>query len=270
MGTYVVTGAALRPGGQFGIGGALKKKLTAQGHEVIAVDVTDAEIIGDLSTTEGRRSIVDEIHRLAPNGIDGLATCAAVSGLSASPEILAEVNFFGTIDVINGCRDLLKANNGSAVIVSSHTLVLMPDDEIVKLYQTLDRKQILDGIKDKKGRVVYASGKQALVHWMRSMVPEYAADGIRLNTVVPGFTDTPMASRRDATPETLKLYDEFQSSIPLGQRMGKPEEVAAGIEFLMSPAASFVCASVLFVDGGHDTNLRPGFIKFDSLSGGTR
>ena len=260
MGTYVVTGAALRPGGQYGIGGALKKKLIAEGHEVIAVDVTDAEIVGDLSTTEGRASIVDEIHRLAPNGIDGLATCAAV--LDSRPENLAEINFFGTVDVINGCRDLLKAKNGSAVIVSSHTLVLMPDDEIVKLYLTLDREQILYGIKDKHGRVVYASGKQALVHWMRKMVPEYAADGVRLNTVVPGFTDTPLASRSDATPERVKRYDEFQSAIPLGQRMGKPEEVAAAIEFLMSLAASFVCGSVLFVDGGHDTNLRPGLIKF--------
>ena len=261
MGIYVVTGAAVRPSRQVGIGGALKKKLLAGGHDVIAVDRADAEIVGDLATPEGRQLIVEEIHGLAPDGLDGIATCAGVSGLTSDPEVLVEVNFFGTVDVINGCRDLLKMKSGSAVVVSSHTLVLMPDEEIVELYSSLDRQHILKGIEGTQGRVVYASGKQALVHWMRQAVPDFAADDIRLNTVVPGFTDTPMASRDGADPETIKLYDDFQSLIPLGQRMGKPEEVAAGINFLLSSEASFVCGSVLFVDGGHDTNLRPGRIS---------
>ncbi len=261
MGTYVVTGAALRPN-RLGIGGALKQRLLDAGHSVIAVDLSDAEIMADLSTSEGRKGVVDTLAEAAPDGLDGLATCAAVGGGLATPQQLAEVNFFGTIDLINGCRDLLKRKNGSAVVVSSHTFVLWPREDIVELFLTMDRQKILEGVEQRSPRSVYASGKRALVHWMRSHVAEFAGDGIRLNTVIPGFTDTPLASREGATDEVRKAMDEFQSSIPLGQRMGKPDEVAAGIEFLLSPAASFVCGAVLYVDGGHDVNLRPGPIEY--------
>lgn len=261
MGTYAVTGAAVRPGG-VGIGGALKQRLLDAGHTVFAVDLSDAEIVGDLSSPDGRGQVIAALSEAAPEGLDGLATCAAVGGGLATPEQLAEVNFFGTVDVINGCRELLKKKRGSAVIVSSHTFVLWPKEDIVALFESLNRERILEGVKARSPRSVYASGKRALVHWMRSQVADFAADGVRLNSVVPGFTDTPLASREGASEETRKAMDAFQNSIPLGQRMGKPEEVAAGIEFLLSPEASFVCGSVLYVDGGHDVNLRPGPIDY--------
>jgi NAD(P)-dependent dehydrogenase (short-subunit alcohol dehydrogenase family) len=261
LGTYVITGAALGSDGRYGIGGALKRKLTAKGHEVIAVDLRDAEMIGDISKPEERLRVVEELHVRAPDGLDGLATCAAVSSGASASQMLAEVNFFGTVDLIEGCRDLLKKKGGSAVIVSSHTFVLYPKEDVVELFMSLDRDKILAGVESRSGMTVYASGKRALVKWMRERVAAYASEGIRLNAVVPGFTDTPMTSR-ERSPEEQKFVDDFQRSIPLGQRKGKPEEVAAGIAFVLSPEASFVCGSVLFVDGGHDANLRPGPIGY--------
>ncbi len=260
MGTYVITGAALSDDKMHGIGGAVRKKLTEQGHRVISVDLRDADIIGDLSTPAGRNMVIEQIHKEAPDGLDGITTVAAVIG-DHGTEAVAEVNFFGTIDLINGCRDLLKAKQGSAVIVSSHTFVLWHKEDLVELFGTLDREAILKGVANRSGMSTYASSKRALINWMRQQVPAYAADGIRLNAVVPGFTDTPM-NARERTPEMQKAADDFQSKIPLGQRMGKPEEVAAGIVFMLSAEASFVCGSVLFVDGGHDTNLRSGTVAF--------
>ncbi len=261
MGTYVVTGGAMRPG-RLGIGGALKQQLLDAGHSVIAVDRSDAEIVADLSEPAERLRAVEELSTRAPEGIDGMATCAAVGGAAVTPQMLAEVNFFGTIDLINGARPLLKKKAGSVVVVSSHTFVLWQKDDIVDLFMSLDREQILAGIETSSPRAVYASGKRALVQWMRSQVAAYAADGVRLNTVVPGFTDTPLTSREGASADEQRLMDQFQSSIPLGQRMGQPEEVASAIEFLLSPKASFVCGSVLYVDGGHDVNLRPGPVEY--------
>ena len=62
MGIYAVTGSALPEGGKVGIGGALRRLLVADGHEVISVDRRDADVIADLSTDAGRREAVAAIR----------------------------------------------------------------------------------------------------------------------------------------------------------------------------------------------------------------
>jgi NAD(P)-dependent dehydrogenase (short-subunit alcohol dehydrogenase family) len=64
--TYVVTGAAS------GIGAAVAKYLRKRGARVIACDLQDADVIGDLATSEGRGALVDGLRRLAAGGIDGI------------------------------------------------------------------------------------------------------------------------------------------------------------------------------------------------------
>ncbi len=264
MGIYAVTGSALTEGRPTGIGGALRRLLEADGHDVISIDQRDADIIVDLSTPAGRMEAIAAIHERAGEGLDGIATIAAVSGATSGNDALVEVNFFASIELVDGVRDLLKKRGGSAVLCSSHTFVLMPKEDLVDLYLTLDRDKIIAGVEERSGMSVYASGKKALVMWMRQNVPAYAADGIRLNTVVPGFTDTPMTVREGRSERELEFYDDFQSKIPLGQRKGKPEEVAAGFRFLLGPDASFVNGVTLFVDGGHDTTLRPDAREFSA------
>lgn len=263
MGIYVVTGSAIPGEGKVGIGGALRKRLTADGHTVISIDRRDADVIVDLSTEAGRAEAIAAIRERAPDGLDGIATIAAVPGAGGN-EALVGVNFFASIELVDGVRDLLKARGGSAVLCSSHTFVLFPQEELVDLFLTLDREKIEAGVEGARGMSVYASGKKALVLWMRQNVPSYSADGIRLNAVVPGFTDTPMTTREERSEKEQKAFDEFQSQIPLGQRRGKPEEVAAAFRFLLGEDASFVNGVTLFVDGGHDTTLRPDAREFSS------
>ena len=257
VGTYAITGSAQPERGQVGIGGALRRLLVADGHDVISVDRRDAEVIVDLSTDAGRSEAIEAIRERTPDGLDGIATIAAVSGAGGDARALVNVNFFASIELVEGLRDRLEQRRGSAVLCSSHTFVLYPKEDLVDLYLTLDREKIEAGVEGRNPMSVYASGKKALVMWMRDRVPAYAADGIRLNAVVPGFTDTPMTVREGRSEKELEVFDDFQSKIPLGQRRGKPEEVAAGFRFLLRPDASFVNGVTLFVDGGHDTTLRP-------------
>ena len=74
MGTYAVTG------GSSGIGAKTVNLLKQNGHEVLNIDLRGGDITADLSTPDGRQHVIDELHRLCPDGLDGLVCNAGVSG----------------------------------------------------------------------------------------------------------------------------------------------------------------------------------------------
>ena len=76
------------------------------------------------------------------------------------------------------------------------------------------------------------------------------------------LSETPMTALEGRSEAERQWAEDFRSQIPLGQRQAKPEEVAAAFRFLFSPEASFVNGITLFVDGGHDSTLRPDAREF--------
>ena len=91
----------------------------------------------------------------------------------------------------------------------------------------------------------YVSSKGGVTLLTRAMAIDHAKQGIRVNAICPGPTDTPML-RTAMTPEQL---DAFAKTFPMG-RLGRPEEIAGAAVFLASEDASFVTGSLLYVDGG--------------------
>src|SRR5579883_1969167 len=91
----------------------------------------------------------------------------------------------------------------------------------------------------------HTSTKGGVTLLTRSMAIDYAKQGIRVNAICPGPTDTPML--RNAL--TLKELEAFARTLPMG-RLGQPEEIAGAALFLASEDASFVTGAVLYVDGG--------------------
>ncbi|HEX8099778.1 MAG TPA: SDR family NAD(P)-dependent oxidoreductase [Actinomycetota bacterium] len=97
------------------------------------------------------------------------------------------------------------------------------------------------------GLTYYAGAKAAMINLTKTVSREWAASGVRVNAVAPGWIETEMNERaRQEVPEFVR---STTSAIPMG-RWGRAEEVAAAALFLCSPAASFITGAVLVIDGG--------------------
>lgn len=97
---------------------------------------------------------------------------------------------------------------------------------------------------------VYSASKAAIAQFVRVWAVELADRRIRVNTLVPGPTETPGLAGLAATPaESQRLLAEEAVRVPL-RRLGQPSEIAAGALFLASDEATFVTGSELFLDGG--------------------
>ena len=251
MKTYAMTGGAS------GIGSGVKKQLIQNGFKVIDVDVRDSDIIADLSTDEGRKTAISGIRSAIPEGLDGFIPCAGLGAHVENSQKIIKVNFFGVVTIIEGIRDLLEKKDGSIVIISSNSAP-MPNEnqELVDAMIEGNEKGAGDIADQFDGFTAYVSSKLAITRWMRRNAPEFITQGVRLNAVAPGITQSGMTDAAFEAPSTAEAMQAFAESVPVGF-IAKPAHIAHAVLFLLSEEAEFICGSVLFVDGGHDAMLRP-------------
>lgn len=252
MGTYAVSGAAS------GIGAAVVKRLTGDGHRVIGIDRADADVVADLSTDEGRQAAIADVRHLSEGRLDGVVPCAGLGPVTGlDPALLVSVNYFGAVELVAGLRPVL--GDGSAVVfLSSNSVTSQPGwaAEVASACLKGDEPAARAAAAASEPVHVYPATKAAVAYWARreGVKPEWGGAGIRLNAVAPGLIETPMSDAMKADPKLGPFVKAYPSALGRG---GRPDEIANVVAFLLSPESSLLVGSVVFADGGTDALLNP-------------
>lgn len=265
MGTYLVTGAAS------GIGAATAADLRSQGHAVIGVD-RDAgpepaspdqgcTIIADLSTADGRRSALDELAVvLGGAALDGAVFAAGLGPTRGAEDTIAAVNVLGVTELLTRIRPALAAAGNAKVVVFGSNSTTSTPMVSARTVRRLIRGDLDAAVKQIRRRgaasaaIAYAASKTAVTWWSRQQAvrPEWAGAGIRINVIAPGPVMTPLLRSQLDGAQGRNVR-----SFPLPIReYGTPEQISAWVQMMLSPAADFLCGSVITVDGGTEALLR--------------
>lgn len=234
-------------GGNSGIGLASAKRFAAEGGRVIitgrnpeTLDAAAAEIgqgatayRSDIADIDSLDPVIDAI-RAAHGRIDVLFVNAGVGGFASvrdvTPAMWDEVhgvNLRGCFFAVQGALPLM-GRGGSIVLTGSIGAVL--------------------GVP---GNAAYAAAKAGLRAAARILATELVKEGIRVNVVSPGPTETPIINRNPgmSADDVAGLRAAMTEAVPM-KRMGEADEIARAVLFLASAEASFITGVDLFVDGG--------------------
>jgi len=251
MATIAITGAGS------GIGAATRARLQRAGSRVLGVDLRGAEIAADLGKAAGRARAAREIVSASNGELSGLALCAGVGPSHGSSPLIISVNYFGVVELLDRLFDELKAASPSAAVaVSSNSATTVPGipEELIAAMLEGDEGNSRWVAESVHPTLAYAASKLALARAVRQRAPTWAEAGVRLNAVAPGAVRTPLL---EAGLEDAELGPLIRAvPMPIGE-FGRPEQIAAVIDFLLSEDASFLVGSIVFADGGTDALTRP-------------
>jgi NAD(P)-dependent dehydrogenase (short-subunit alcohol dehydrogenase family) len=245
---------ALVTGASRGIGAASARALAAAGARVIVTDIIDTQqIASEIGGLARRLDVTDEADWAAAmtfakdqaGGLDILVNNAAIFFIKPAVQT-----------TLKEWRHLFAINVDGVFLGCKHAIPLLAE----RAARWSGGASIINmssaaGIKGGANHVAYASSKGAVRLMTKGLANELAAQRIRVNSIHPGFIDTPMGEQvvTDNTARTgesgAAVRQRLIASHPLG-RIGEPRNIADGVAFLASDRAAFMTGSELIIDGG--------------------
>lgn len=227
-------------GGSRGIGKAIVEDLAAAGAKVLFTYRSSAEAAEAIAEATGATAIQADVadeaacqalvaRTEALGGLDAVVNNAGITrdGLmlrmpDSDWDAVLRTNLDGTFRMCRAAAAImLRQRRGSIVNLTS-----------------------ISGIRGNSGQANYAASKAAVAAMSRSLAKELAKRSIRVNCVAPGFIDTDMVQSMDP-----RIVAGVKKAVPM-RRLGKPEEVAKLVRFLVSDDSSFITGQEIVVDGG--------------------
>ncbi len=245
--TYDFTGqVALVTGASSGLGLATAQAFAAAGAAVVLSDIDEKRLNAatDALAAEGRR-VLGVVCDVAD---EGEAEALVAQTLAAFGRLDMAYNNAGVLGPMCDMTDETGEGFDQVNAVNLRGVWTCMKHELIAMRRqgsgAIVNCSSLGGLVGLPGRAAYHATKHGVIGLTKSAAMDNAQRGIRVNAICPGCVDTPMGDAID--PEAMTAFLKEQ---PIG-RMGRPEEVAAAVLWLCSPAASFVLGVALPVDGG--------------------
>jgi NAD(P)-dependent dehydrogenase (short-subunit alcohol dehydrogenase family) len=243
---------ALITGAASGIGRATAQRFLAEGARVAAADMNGDGLEAEFAGHDGAVTVAGDVSDPA----------------DAAHMAAAAVEAFGTIEILVNCAGIARYTNFLELPLEEWQLVQDVNStgtflmaQAVARHMVAERSlrqhsRAIVNIASVEAHVVLASSGHPQVHYnaskgavhmiTRALAVELAPHGIRVNSICPGLTETPLAAYALATPERRASIEKL---VPLG-RVAQPGEIAAAALFLASADASYITGEALVVDGG--------------------
>lgn len=237
---------ALVTGAAGGIGRATSIRLASEGAAVVVTDIADGQPVVDEITASGGRALFltldvtdEEAWRVAVErtlaefgGLDILVNNAGVGDMSPIEET-TRAEYDRTIAITQTSVLLGMQAAAAALKASGHGSVI-------------NISSIFGSSGGFGSSPAYHAAKGAVRTLTKSVALAWALEGVRVNSIHPGFVDTPIMDEVRGTE-----FEDLMMDLTPMRRLGHPDEVAAGVAYLASDDATFVTGSELYIDGGY-------------------